>query len=291
MPLPGESAIEFSPRPPGFDPAEPALFASTGTDAKAVPPVHGKNCVPYETSNEMVLKVKRYILLALGYPNVEVELCDEHLEWSIQNAVDEFIRHNILDAMRYWRIPTQTNVSQYELPDDLLVVRDVTTLKIAEFDTIFGTDILINPLYLRNSKEAYQDVLTFWLSEAAFETWRRVYGLDITWDIIENKKFIRIYPTPRETRFMIIKGTFRMSVDDFDDRALGNKQELFRRLALAHAMQILGRIRGKRPAGIPSSQGMVQLDGDTLRQEAQTELEKIREEMIKSGKPLGFWTG
>lgn len=291
MPDVGEAAQPFQIAP-GFASLETGTVTSSkehGDEVKKflneqdVPPL--KNVCPF------LVQTKRYILTALGYPNVEVELCDEHMEWAIVNTIDEFVRYNVGDFTRFWRIPTQTNQSRYELPEDLLVVRDIVTLKIAEFDTIFGTDILINPLYLRNSKEAYQDILTFWLSEAAFETWRRVYGLNLSWDIFEAGRLINIYPTPRETRFMVIKGTYRPDLATFDERALKTKVELFRRMALYHSMAVLGRIRGKRPGGITSSQGPVQLDGDTLRQEANTELKEIRAELIGTGKPLGFYTG
>lgn len=276
---------------PGFASLETGTRTSSKEDGDKVKKFESKSTPPFKITCPFVVQTKRFILLNLGYPNVEVELCDEHLEWSILNTLHEFVRYNVGDFIRYWRIPTQTNQSRYELPEDLLVVRDITSLKIAEFDTIFGTDILINPLYLRNSKEAYQDILTFWLSEAAFETWRRVYGLNLSWDVYEGGRLINVYPTPRETRFMIIKGTYRPDLETLDDRMFKTKVELFRRMAMYHAMAVLGRIRGKRPGGIISSQGPVQLDGDTLRQEAQAELEKLRAELLGTGRPLGFYTG
>ena len=76
-----------------------------------------------------------------------------------------------------------------------------------------------------------------------------------------------------------------------DERSFKNKHELFRRLIVAHAMTVLGRIRGKRVSGINTSQGVVQLDGDTLRQEGMQELEKIRTELLASGAPKGFYAG
>jgi len=287
MPDVSETAQAFRSGP--FE-SDDALSGSTETSANLIDNVDSE-LPPFDNAVAFVTKMKRYILLTLGYPNVEVELCDEQLEWAIENSLDEFVRHNLLDSTRYWRIPTATNVSQYALPPDLTIVRDVSTLKIAEFDTVFGTDILVNPLYLRNSKEAYQDILTFWLSEAAFETWRRVYGLNLSWDVIEGGKLIRVYPTPRETRYMIIKGSYRPTMTTFDERSLKNKHELFRRLIVAHAMTTLGRIRGKRVSGINTSQGVVQLDGNELRQEAATDLEKIRIELLASGNPKGFYTG
>lgn len=243
------------------------------------------------SENCFVIDLKRYILLSLGYPNVEVELCDEHLETAIRDTLSEFTRHNALNAMRFWRLPLVSWQNTYDLPADLRVVRDVTVIRYNDWDQIFGTDVLINPLYMRNTANAYQDILTFWLSGAVFETWKRVYGLEISWDIHEGGKLINIYPTPSHAQFMIIKGTYRVTLDDLNERALQNKDELFRRMALARARMILGNIRGKYPGGVNSSQGPVQLDGDTQRAEGKAEWDEARNELRQSGKPAGFYRG
>lgn len=241
--------------------------------------------------NCFVIDIKRYILLSLGYPNVEVELCDEHLETAIRDTLSEFTRHNALNAMRFWRIPLTPFQATYDLPHDLRVVRDVTILRYNDWNQIFGTGVLINPLYMRNTANAYQDILTFWLSGAAFETWKRVYGLETSWDVHEGNKLINIYPTPNHAMFAIIKGTYRVTLDDLDDRALGNKDELFRRMALARARIILGDVRGKYPGGVTSSQGPVQLDGDYQRQVGKQEWDEARQELRSSGRPAGFYRG
>ena len=241
--------------------------------------------------NCLTLDVKRYLLLELGYPNVEVELCDEQLEMAIRDTMDDFTRFNAFNLMRFWRLSLRSAQAEYDLPSDLRVVRDVTTMKLTEFDSLFGTDVLVNPLYLRNAKEAYQDVLTFWLSEAAFNNWRTVYGLNTTWDLIEGGKRIRIYPVPAADYVCIIKGTYSPELGSIDAQTLGTKAELFRRMALARAMMILGRIRGKRVSGWRSSEGNVILDGDQLRQEGQAMLDAAREELKSSGRPLGFYRG
>lgn len=241
--------------------------------------------------NCFVIDLKRYILLSLGYPNVEVELCDEHLETAIRDTLSEFARHNAFNALRYWRIPLVPFQPTYDLPPDLRVVRDVVVLRHNDWNQIFGSDVLINPLYMRNTANAYQDILTFWLAGAAFETWRRVYGLEISWDVHEGNKLINLYPTPNHALFAIIKGTYRVTLDDLDDRALGNKDELFRRMALARARIILGDVRGKYPGGVNSSQGPVQLDGDHQRQIGKQEWDESRAELRSSGRPAGFYRG
>lgn len=241
--------------------------------------------------NDVTNTVKRYILTSLGYPNVEVELCDEHLENAIKDAIKDFERFNVFNALYYWTMPLANNVTEYDLPCDCMVVRDVIVMRTSEFDHIFGTDVLVNPLYLTNATDVYRDIITFWLSEAAYETWRRVYGLNISWDIVSLNKRIRIYPTPGTDRIGVIKGTKKFKPEDLDERAFGTKMELFERLALAYAKRTLGYIRGKYPGGVASSQGPVQLDGQELRQEAREDLENIHRELSNTGRPLGFYAG
>jgi hypothetical protein len=239
----------------------------------------------------LVLDIKRYILLELGYPNVEVELCDEHLEMAIRDTIDDFLRFNALKLTKFWKIPLQNGVVEYDLPEDLRVTREVVTFKLSQFDVIFGADIIVNPIYLRNTRDAYQDVLTFWLSEAAFETQKRTYGLNTSWEILKGNTKIRLYPTPSSDRVAIIRGTYQPQPSEITEQTLGTKSELFRRMALARAMQILGRIRGKRTSGINTSQGVVMLDGEQLRAEGKEMLTEARTELQNTGTPLGFYAG
>lgn len=235
--------------------------------------------------------VKRYILLQLGYPNIEVELCDEQLDSCIRDVIDEFRRYMAVDTLHYWRVPLQYNQAEYDLPVDCMVVRDICTVSFADFDNIFNNDVLVNPIYLTNQRDAYADILTFWVAGTTWNMWKRVYGLNPSWDVIDMKKRIRVYPTPGGQTAMIIKGTRLFKYEEIDNRALGNKVQLFRRMNLAYAKGILGRVRGKRVSGINTSQGVVQLDGDTLRQEAAQELTDLRKDLILTGGPSGFYTG
>lgn len=248
-------------------------------------------CPPVMLDTCLTVDLKRYILTELGYPNVEVELCDEQLENAIRDSIDAFIRFNAFNLLRFDRIKLRDNTSEYDLLPDCRVVRDVTIMKLTEFDSIFGTDVLVNPLFLRNAKEAYQDILSYWLSEAAFNTWRRTYGLDTSWDVVDGGKRIRIYPLPTGDFYAVIKVTYQPLLSDINLQMLGTKSELFRRMALARAMMILGRIRGKRVSGWRSSEGNVILDGDQLRSEGKEMLDAAAAELQATGRPLGFYRG
>jgi hypothetical protein len=266
-------------------------MSGTVTSSKTLNPVP-VSCMPQPVMVScLTLDIKRYILVQLGYPNVEVELCDEHLEQAIRDTIDEFLRFNALNLTRFWKIPLQNGVVEYALPSDLRIVREITTFKLSQFDVIFGADLIVNPIYLRNTRDAYQDILTFWLSEAAFEAQKRTYGLNTSWEVIEGNTKIRLYPTPASDRVAIIKGTYQPDVNEISQQTIGTKAELFRRMALARAMAILGRIRGKRTSGVNTSQGVVTFDGDQLRSESKEMLDAAREELKATGKPLGFYAG
>jgi hypothetical protein len=283
-----------------FNPLLPPLPPDAGNIPPVLPPssttTDGSSTVTEDCNAPVVdtcltLDIKRYILLELGYPNVEVELCDEHLEQAIRDTVSDFLRSNVLNFTKFWKITLQNGVVEYSLPTDVRVVREVTTFKLSQFDVIFGADLIVNPIYLRNTRDAYQDILTFWLSEAAFEAQKRTYGLNTSWDIIAGNTKIRLYPTPSSDRVAIIKGTYSPALHEITKQTLGTKDELFRRMALARSMAILGRIRGKRTSGINTSQGVVMLDGEQLRAEAKELLTEARTELQATGRPLGFYAG
>lgn len=284
-----------------FNPSLPNLPTNSGDSVGSLPPDPGTDATTNPSAGEdpgypmmetsLTLDLKRYILIELGYPNVEVELCDEHLEQAIRDTLSDFLRFNALKLTKFWRIPLQNGVVEYTLPKDLRVVREITTFKLSQFDVIFGADMIINPIYLRNTRDAYQDILTFWLSEAAFEAQKRTYGLNTSWDIIAGNTKFRLYPTPSSDRVAIIKGTYAPALHEITAQTLGTKDELFRRMALARAMAILGRIRGKRTSGINTSQGVVMLDGEQLRAEAKEMLTEARDELKATGQPLGFYAG
>jgi len=54
--------------------------------SQAIPDIKPDECVPVHMDTCLTLDVKRYILTELGYPNVEVELCDEQMENAIRDT-------------------------------------------------------------------------------------------------------------------------------------------------------------------------------------------------------------
>ena len=65
---------------------------------------------------------------------------------------------------------------------------------------------------------------------------------------------------------------------------------MLKRYALANAMVTLGLIRGKY-GGFPGAQGDQSLNGDRLVDLGNERIEKLDEEIMLSGYPMGFTTG
>jgi len=59
-------------------------------------------------------------------------------------------------------------------------------------------------------------------------------------------------------------------------------QQLFLKLSLAMARQVLGSIRGKFAQGVPGAGGMVNLDGDYQRQKGEADEEKYTDELMRT---------
>ena len=64
-----------------------------------------------------------------------------------------------------------------------------------------------------------------------------------------------------------------------------------KRYAFAISMEILGRIRAKYPGGLPGAQGERRLDGESLLSTSASDIERLNEEIIQSGYPMGMIVG
>jgi hypothetical protein len=66
--------------------------------------------------------------------------------------------------------------------------------------------------------------------------------------------------------------------------------DLIKRFALALAKNYVGRVRSKYES-FPTAQGSSSMDGSTLLQESQAEMEQLEQEIADSAFPMGFQTG
>jgi hypothetical protein len=114
-----------------------------------------------------------------------------------------------------------------------------------------------------------------------FQTWRktfqRITSITPQWLWDEEGKVLRIYNPVQNS----VAGVFMFAPRSFDQVRLVHKDWL-RRASLAHTKKQLGEIRRKFSGKLPGPGGAtVDLNGDALVKEADEELTKLSEELVK----------
>jgi len=221
-------------------------------------------------------ETKNYVLYNLGYPAVKVELTDEQLQQSIEQALN--VLSNYVGMKRYAYTRTTPKIAEYDVPSDCKTVMKV--FYNLGFLSVLGntSTALFSDFYLLASDLAidiYESPLTFWSYLASREMLVKVYGTWTSFEVIEGGKRLRIYPTPqRDDILTIFYRSREINLDDDNFNFFGD-------LSLAYAKRILGRIRSKYQSGLPSSGGgSLTLDGDKLLEESKAEIERIKNELM-----------
>ena len=218
--------------------------------------------------------IKRFIMTMLGAPSIKVELTDEQLTNCIDLAKDVFMRY--LGRERYAYTIGRSYQSEYQWPDDAISIiaiyyRPATLSALGNIAQNLFSDFYLLATDL--AVDIYESPVTYWCYMASRQMLEKTYGVWGSWEMIDYRRF-RVYPTPFKDQVI----GMHYKVNDFD--LTEDRYNLFKKLALAYAKIILGRIRSKY-ASIPgSNNNVLTLDGVTLLTEGSTEEEKIIKEII-----------
>ena len=111
---------------------------------------------------------------------------------------------------------------------------------------------------------------------------KKVLGTDGQWEVKGNDK-IKLFPTPRGSFPVMVEYT--PTISNF---RTPSSKELLRRALVAEAKIVLGNIRGKF-GGIPSPDGgQIINNGPQLVTEGMEEKDKVIQEAMLLGEPLGI---
>jgi len=241
----------------------------------------GKSAIPQQFYMQQQEEVKRFIMNMLGAPTVKVELQDEQLNTAVQLAKDVFIRYLGRDMYAYtiatayqteydWPTDALSITQVYYRPATLSALGNIAQNMFSDF-YLLATDLAV---------DIYESPVTYWCYMASREMLEKTYGVWGSWENVDYRRF-RIYPSPFKDQPI---GIFYKSnkLDLTED-----KMNLFKKLALAYAKIMLGRIRSKY-ANLPgSNNNLLTLDGIQLLTEGNTEEKEIIKEMILFS-PLRF---
>jgi hypothetical protein len=231
--------------------------------------------------------LKQWILRRLGAPFLKIELCDDHLNDDVEQALRWFVAKK--GMVKQALIKVNSGQTEYDLPDEVDTVLDLA-FPVSPFDIsmIFSPYILLDEkvpydVFAAPSSVGLYSSLTQTLQYV--EVAKRILGAEPEWR--QQDRRLYLYPKPKVDAAVIIdfKPCY-VYLDQLNQR----DHEIVKRYALARAKMDLGRIRSKY-SEYPSAHGSVTLDGERLLEEANSEIEALNEELAASGYPMGFVTG
>jgi len=228
-----------------------------------------------------------WILRRLGAPFWDIELCKDHVKDAVENSVRWFAGKK--GVMKLFPIQAQSGVVEYQLDSEIDRVIDV-----AYETNKLDLSLIFSPFTLLEEKIPY-DVFASGGSGGLYssyvqalqyiETAKRILSAEFEWTEINDKLFIA--PPPANSRRIIILAKINFTqIEDLEER----DHELIKRYALAKAREDLAWVRGKY-GDYPSAQGSTTLNWDRLLDAATTEIEKLEEEIMGAGYPMGFCSG
>jgi len=238
----------------------------------------------------------KQIELGLGAQMVDVELDVEHLNLAINIGIQKLRQQSdgsMLEKDIFLHITR--DITEYTLPEEVQEVRRLYRRGVGaytnggvNFDPV---DAAFYNIYLLQPNRS-GGLATWDFYNQFLETTERVFAsqYNFTWDVNNHKLTIIRRPTADEE--VVVRVYAQKSEDDIIlDPYTG---PWLRSYATATAKYMLGEARDKFPGGFPGPNGNVQLNGATLKQEAQAELEKLELQLfnlVTAGNGYGFIIG
>lgn len=257
----------------------------SGSDACKYVEPHGRTLGPRKHREKVREDIKDYVLLMLGAPVVKVELDAQNLDLAVNQAMkvfEEFAGREFFDYHVFYTTPGK---SVYKMPDDVGVIRNVFYKEQGSFAfqaSDLGGSIPIEYFYPGGSAGAMGGMINpvqpiwgrmgEWVLYKQYEQmFSRVSSNLGGWEWVSDLGYIKLYPVPC--------GHYHVAVHYLQKcKDWREVNQAMQEGALAHAMIMLGHIRGKY-ASPPGPGGGMQLDGEYMKQKG-WELKKEWEENL-----------
>lgn len=240
-----------------------------------------------------------WIARRLGAPIFAVELSECHYQDALDSAYRWFTAKKGYKKTK--RVPLLAGVNEYDIPDDVLEIIDVT-FPSGKYDQLYGNFIPYilpeNTLPI-GSLYAYPYVTGGTYSLLVQNMQYREMALRITGNEPDWRQYDRkltVYPVPGtgygDSNTVVGEMEWLYKTNIFALNQLTERDhDLIKRYCLAFAKRDLGTIR-TRYGNLPGANGQpVIQNGSQLLQEAEVEFQKLESEIQLSGFPMGFITG
>ena len=231
----------------------------------------------------------------LGDGMVDVELDPKHYNQGLDMAFDRFRqRSSNANEEATLFLQMQKDINEYTLPNEVIEVRE-TFRRALGSDQQSGIDV--DPFEIAYTNLYFLQAgriggLTTWEAFSQYqETVGRLFGnkINFTWDTVTKK--LTIIRRPRNAETLLLQVYMKRTDETLLDDPYA--KSWIREYALAQCKMMLGEARSKYNS-LPGAQGNVSMNGNDLKNEAQTAIEKLEREIETYGTgedPLTFVIG
>jgi len=231
--------------------------------------------------------IKDYVLLMLGAPVVKVELDEQQLDLAVDQSLAVFEEYAGRDHYDYYTFRAIPGQSVYKMPDDIGMIRNVFYKEQGSFafqaSDLDGA-IPIEYFYPGGAYSSIQGgmidpIQPIWgragewvLYKQYEQMFSRLSSNIGGWEWVADRRHIKIYPTPYKPQLVIVH--YLQKCKDWKEVTQAMQEG-----ALAHAMIMLGHVRGKY-AQPPGPGGGMQLDGDYMKQQGWEMKKQWQEDLL-----------
>ena len=239
-----------------------------------------------------------YVKNNLGDGMIDVELDPKHYQTALERAINKF-RQRSSNAVEesYAFLELKENQNTYILPDEIINVRSLHRRTVGsrteggEGGTLFEPfNLAYTNTYLLASSNM-GGLATYNMFASYQELVGRMFGsfIEFKWNTTTKRLTLLQRPRAEET-LLLYCYNYRPDSELLNDYLA---KQWIKDYTLAKCKYMLGEARSKF-ATIAGPQGGSTLNGDALKQEAQTELDKLEEDLklqVAGGQGYGFTIG
>ena len=251
-----------------------------------------KDQIGYKSREELIRELG--IRLADGI--VDVELDREHYDIAIDKALQKYRQlssGSVEESIIF--IQTVEGITEYTLPSEVMEVRRLYRRGVGtnsgggtNFDPF---DVAFNNMYMLQAGQM-GGLAVFDAFAQYKETIGRIFGSEYNFLWNRNTKQLKILRNVKHEEEVAV-GVYNFIPESIllVDVYAGNWLASY---SLAQSKLMLGEARSKYTSGLPGAGGAIQLNGETLKSEAQLELDKAMESLHnfeEGNQPLGFVIG
>jgi len=273
-----------------------AAPADCGSGACGPSPVgpHDRNLGPRKFREKVREDLKDYVLLMLGFPVVKVELDSQQLDLVVDQALKIFEDYAPRDYFDYYTFATTPGKSVYKMPDNIGIIRNVFyreqgSVGFSNMSNELGGSVPLEYLYPGSGsiQGGINPIAPIWGSAGEwvlFKQYENMYARVSSqiggWEWISDQGYIKLYPTPCGCSKVMVH--YLQKCKDWKE-----VNQAMQEGALAHAMIILGHIRGKFTQ-IPGPGGGMQIDGEYMKTRGWEMKKEWQEELLTRYGDLPF---